>query len=136
MITLVQAVLMNDLVATTELLQQGQAVDRRDAVGYTPLMLASGLGNPQMVELLLTAGADVSILDSRMGASALHKAAQSGIVDVAKLPLQHGAFINLQSPTLGHTPLMDAVWHKQVGMVAYLLEQGVCRYRCTVARTA
>lgn len=50
MITLVQAVLMNDLVATTELLQQGQAVDRRDAVGYTPLMLASGLGNPQMVE--------------------------------------------------------------------------------------
>ncbi len=122
--TLIQAVLSNDLAAATELLRQGQAVDRKDALGYTPLMLASGLGNPQMVELLLTAGADVSILDNRMGASALHKAAQSGVVDVAKLLLQRGAFINLQSPTLGHTPLMDAVWHKRAGMVACLLEQG------------
>ncbi|MGI8638783.1 MAG: ankyrin repeat domain-containing protein, partial [Pyrinomonadaceae bacterium] len=31
------------------------------------------------------------------------------------------AFIDLQSATLGHTPLMDAVWHKQTSMVKFLL---------------
>jgi hypothetical protein len=38
-------------------------------------MLAAGLGDPQMVEVLLTAGADVFITDSRMGTTALRKAA-------------------------------------------------------------
>ncbi len=77
-----------------------------------------------MVEMLLTAGADPLLLDTRMGASALHKAAQSGVVDVARLLIQRGAFIDLQAPTQRHTPLIDAAWHKKAGMVAYLLEQG------------
>ncbi|NKN01626.1 ankyrin repeat domain-containing protein [Rhizobium leguminosarum] len=41
-------------------------------------MIVAGSGQPQMAELLLNAGADVLILEPRMGATALHKAAQSG----------------------------------------------------------
>lgn len=122
--TLINAVLQTDLAAATDLLRQGHDVNRKDTTGLTPLMIAAGLGNSRMVELLLAAEADVLVLDDRMGASALHKAAQSGAVDVARLLLERGAFINLQSPTFGHTPLIDAVWHKRAAMVKYLLDQG------------
>lgn len=122
--TLADAVAQNDLIAAERLLKQGHDINKKDPAGFTPLMIAAGLGNPQMVELLLTAGADVFIMDSRMGATALHKAAQSGVVDAAKLLIRRGAFIDAQAPTLGNTPLMDAVWHKHPAMVRYLLEQG------------
>ena len=118
------AVEANDLPLAAELLRAGADPDRKDPLGYPPLCLAAGLGNAQMVEVLLTAGADPLLLDTRMGASALHKASQSGVVDVARLLIRRGAFIDLQAPTHGHTPLIDAAWHKRAGMVAYLLEQG------------
>ena len=121
---LTEAVVAQDLVATRRLLDAGVFVDGKDAGGYTPLMIAAGLGQVQMVELLLVAGADPNLLDSRMGASALHKAAQSGVPEVARLLLDHGAFIDIQSPTLGHTPLLDAVWHKKLAVVKLLLSRG------------
>jgi len=122
--TLSNAVLQNDLNGVEQLLKQGYDVNRKNITGLTPLMIAAGQGNPQIVEVLLTAGADVYVLDSRMGTTALHKAAQSGIVDVAKLLVQQGAFVNTQSPLMGTTPLHDAIWYKRPQMVVYLLEQG------------
>lgn len=106
------------------LIDRGADVRRRGRDGFTPLMIAAGLGQSQIVELLLTAGADVHTLDPRMGATALHKAAQSGNADVAALLLAHGAFIDLQSPSIGHTALMDAVLHKHAQVVCLLLERG------------
>lgn len=87
-------------------------------------MIASGLGQAQMVDLLLTAGADVLALEPRMGATALHKAAQSGNADVIGLLLDHGSFIDQQSPILGNTPLMDAVLQKHEKVVRLLLQRG------------
>lgn len=122
--TVEQAVRTGDLGATAQALGIGPDVDRRTPDGFTPLMIAAGLGQPQMVELLLTAGADVFAIDARMDASALHKAAQSGNPDVARLLLDRGAFVDQQSPTIGHTALMDAVWHKHEAVVRLLLERG------------
>lgn len=48
-----------DLTAATELLRSGADPNGKDPLGYTPLMPAAGLGNIQMVELLLTAGGNV-----------------------------------------------------------------------------
>ncbi|TDD73128.1 hypothetical protein E1262_01205 [Jiangella aurantiaca] len=124
MTTLAAAAHRNDLIAAADELRDGTPPDLRDADGLTPLMIAAGIGSPQLVELLLVAGADVHALEPRMGASALHKAAQGGSVDVTRLLLDHGAFIDLQSPTLGHTPLFDAVWYKSHEVAAYLLDRG------------
>ncbi|MVN88233.1 hypothetical protein GO986_15910 [Deinococcus sp. HMF7620] len=113
-----------DLTTALERLLAGTDVDRRSPEGFTPLMIAVGLGQPQMVELLLTAGADVLAIEPRMGATALHKAAQSGNTDVIRLLLDRGAFIDQQSPVLGNTPLMDAVLHKREEAVQLFLKRG------------
>ncbi len=123
-LNLIRAVLDGDLTAAEEALRAGADPNAKDPLGYPPLSLAAGRGQVQMVELLLTAGADPLLLDTRMGASALHKAAQNGSIDVARLLLDRGAFIDLQAPMHGHTPLIDAVWHKRLPMVEFLLERG------------
>lgn len=63
-----------------------------------------------------------------MGATALHRASQSGSSDVIRLLLNKGAFIDFNAAFNGHTPLMDAVWHKQVEAVRALLDNGANIY--------
>jgi hypothetical protein len=108
----------------SNLITQIDDVNKKDADGFTPLMIAAGLGDREMVELLLEYEADVFITDSRMGMTALHKAAQnkdpdSESVEVAKLLMAKKAFIDAQAPTLGHTPLLNAVWHEHTEMGTY-----------------
>ena len=122
--TLEDAILAADLASATDLVRSGAVLNASGPEGFTPLMIAAGLGQVQTVQLLLTAGADLYTIDPRMGASALHKAAQSGNADVLGLLLDHGAFVDQQSPVLGHTALMDAVLHKHEQAVALLLRCG------------
>lgn len=118
------AVRREDLSAVGEFLRSGVDVNQPFADGLTALMVASALGNTQLVEILLTAGADPRIVERQMGATALHKAAQGGNGDVVSGLLDQGAFIDQQSPSLGNTALMDAVLQKQVEVVRVLLGRG------------
>ncbi|PPF64202.1 hypothetical protein C5E11_05810 [Clavibacter michiganensis] len=119
-----EAVRSEDLSRVLGLLRSGADVNQTLADGLTPLMVASALGNAQLVAILLTAGADPLIVERQMGATALHKAAQGGNGDVVSLLLDHGAFIDQQSPSLGNTALMDAVLQKQAEAVQVLLHRG------------
>ncbi|ATY34875.1 ankyrin repeat domain-containing protein [Sphingomonas psychrotolerans] len=119
-----EAIRAGDVAAARVALGDSTDVDRRDADGFTPLMMAAGLGQTLMVELLLTAGADLLAVEPRMGATVLHKAAQSGSPAVIRLLLDCGAFVDQQTPVLGNTPLMDAVLHKHEGAVQLLLDRG------------
>jgi ankyrin repeat protein/pimeloyl-ACP methyl ester carboxylesterase len=118
------AIRAGDPAAALERLRAGADVNRTGPEGLTPLMIAAGLGEFHLTQLLLTAGADVYAIEPRMGATALHKAVQSGNPDVVALLLDHGAFIDQQSPVLGNTPLMDAVLHKHEAVVRLLLQRG------------
>jgi ankyrin repeat protein len=118
------AVRNGDLATAAECIRAGADVNRFTPDGLTPLMMAAGLGQSQMVGLLLTAGAQVLAVEPRAGATALHKAALSGNPDVIALLLDHGAFIDQQSPILGHTALMDAIVYKHEDAVRLLLRRG------------
>lgn len=107
-----------------DILRAGGDVNGRGVEGLTPLMIAAGTGQLQMVDLLLTAGADPNVMEQQMGATALHKAAQSGGPEVIDLLLKGGAFIDVQSPVLGNTPLMDAILYKHEAAVDLLLRRG------------
>ncbi|MFI6652238.1 ankyrin repeat domain-containing protein [Streptomyces sp. NPDC050529] len=113
-----------DPVRLEHLLTAGADPHTKDRLGRPPLNRAAARGWAAGVELLLRAGADPHLLDTRMGASALHGAAQCGATDVIALLLDHGAFVDQQAPTHGHTPLIDAVWHKRAPAVALLLSRG------------
>lgn len=97
---------------------------RDPETGLTALMLAACHANPEMVKLLLDAGADPLTVDSKTGATALHKACQGGNVECARLLLDAGAFVDAVTPTMGHTPVMDALWYKAPEVVRLLVERG------------
>jgi ankyrin repeat protein len=122
--SLIDAVRRGDLAGAAEFIRAGAAVNGLAPDSLTPLMIAAGRGQAQMVELLLFAGADVHAIEPRAGAAAIHKAALSGNPDVVELLLKHGAFIDQQTPVVGHTALMEAIIYKNEDVVRLLLQRG------------
>lgn len=83
------------------LLASGVPVDGRNRAGQTPLLLLLGArapaatppgqrALPELLQLLLSAGADLDVQDER-GVSVLHAAAMHGCLDVAQALLRAGA---------------------------------------------
>jgi ankyrin repeat protein len=84
-------------------------------------MIAAGNGGVETVKALLDGGADVFAVDGHAGCSALHKACQGGKIEIVKMLLDKGAFVDWSAVTTGHTPLMDALWFKYADIVDCLL---------------
>ena len=79
-----------DLAQTTMLLDQGAAVDARDPLGRTPLLLAVAQNRLEVVRLLLARGADPNVADNA-GLTPLQQAKNKDLRDVAALLEQAGA---------------------------------------------
>jgi uncharacterized protein len=104
------------------LLAAGANVKSTSRSGITPLELATENGNPVIVERLLGAGADPNAAAS--GQAALHVAAHTGNVDVAKLLVARGAAVDARERWFSETPLMLAAAGNHPAMVKYLGEVG------------
>jgi ankyrin repeat protein len=76
---------------------------------YTPLHWAAFLGDLEMVQLLISKGAELNPIDPSWG-TPLHLAAEQAQVEVVKFLLRKGARVNLTNPSWGHTPLHRAAW--------------------------
>jgi hypothetical protein len=113
----------NQLEAARLLIASGALVDARRTEGrITPLESASYLGHQDMVELLLTAGADpnVKIYD---GYTPLHQAVRNGHVGICQLLMAKGARIDSERDN-GYTPLHSASESGQVETALWLLVCG------------
>jgi ankyrin repeat protein len=80
-------------------------------------------GDKEAFKSTLASKCDPNQLDPIMGNAPLHIAVQGDDLDIIKLLLRAGAFINLQTPSHGMTPLMIAVWHRRPLVIKFLLTQ-------------
>jgi len=119
---LLDAVAANDQDKVKAQLLAGADPNTRDQkTGLTALMMAACRAQVEIVQLLLNAGADVYTTDSNTGATALHKACQGQSAVIAKMLTDAGAFIDAVTPTMGHTPIMDALWYLAPDIVQHLV---------------
>lgn len=106
------------------LLAAGAGVDGEDTSnGWTPLFTASYYGHAEMVELLLSAGANVNKA-TYDGSTPLYTASSRGHTKVVKLLLTAGAHVN-NADNPGHcTALYAASSFSQVEVVRLLVQAG------------
>ncbi len=90
--------------------------------GATPLMFAASYCEKDIVELLLSYGADAN-LQTDEGSTALMFASTKGSKEIVELLLSHGADANLQADD-GVTALMCAASHNHGDIVKLLLSYG------------
>ena len=118
------AVQKGDLDLAKLLLYAGANVRATTRIGgYTPLLIASRMGKPDMVETLLNGGADPKTTTSA-GATALMLASLAGSVDSVKLLIAHGADVNATEPVKGETALTFAAAAGRADVVRALTAAG------------
>ena len=106
------------------LLKGGAQVDSRDAEGRTPLMVAAGKGNSEVVAVLLERGATTRAVDDIDGETPLHLAADSGSEEVVEMLLAAGADINVASTSNGGAPLFFAAYFGHADLIEFMLAHG------------
>lgn len=121
---LMAAVKADDLRLVEQLIAEGASVDAADASGDRPLIMAAYLGHTEVLERLLAAGADLTVVDPGMRATALHAAAYAGRTEAAGVLIDHGIAIDQQGPVNGYTALHDAVWQNHGATVRVILAGG------------
>lgn len=94
-------------------------VNRLNANGESPLMLAALKGYQGLAEKLIRKGADVN----KTGWTPLHYAASGGHLSLISLLLENSAYIDAESPN-GTTPLMMAAMYGTPAAVKLLLREG------------
>jgi ankyrin repeat protein len=91
-------------------------------LGNSSILIASEVGRLNIVEILLSSGANVNDID-KSGYSPLHLACEKGHVDIALLLLSRGAKVNNKN-TRGWSPLWMACFNGHVHIVELLLTRG------------
>jgi len=113
----------DNLETTRVLVEAGADVNARTAVGDSALIVAARrAGAAPVAAYLIDKGADVTA-STQGGATALHRAAESGDLDMIKLLLGRGSNVNAQRKG-GRTALATAVALGRVSAVRYLLSRG------------
>ncbi len=122
------ALLFGVVTGNAELARQsveaGANPDTPNATGETPLILATRIGNSDMVRLLLNLGAQVDCREVQANAwTALHFAADEGHAECAEALLAHGAEVNARDKS-GRTPLMWVAFRSSAPTTRLLIDHG------------
>ena len=93
-----------NLLRLKQLLKNGHKVNARDGFGATPLLIAIVSGNMEVVQFLLSKGAD-PMIEAKDGYTLMHGAAFSGSKQMVRLALSFGLEINPRYGKDGITPV-------------------------------
>jgi hypothetical protein len=97
------AAFMGNLKAIQQHIEAGTDLDRKDAYGSSPLMIAATFGKTEVAKALIAAGADLNTTNND-GATPLHSAAFLCRVEIVEALLENGAERNIKN-NFGSTPL-------------------------------
>lgn len=97
------ATFMGNLKIIQQHIQAGTDLDKKDAYGSTPLIIATTFGKTEVARMLIGAGADVNITNND-GSTALHTAAFLCRKEIVKILLENGIDKNLKN-NFGSTAL-------------------------------
>lgn len=125
---MIKAAKAGDIDAARAILQACPAViDARDTDGSTPLHCASWKGHPEMVGLLLDAGADIQAKNdnTHWGDTPLHAAAHGNQRAVAQILISRGARLDALNAN-GNTPLQETEAHNATAVANLLKKTGNC----------
>lgn len=123
---MIKASKKGDVWRAKELLERDPAlINALDADQSTPLHCAVWKGHLNMVEFLLTQGADVNAKNQNehWGDTPLHAAAHANHKDIAALLIAHHADVNMRNLN-GRTPLGETEFHKAKQVAKLLGEHG------------
>ncbi|XP_019119876.1 histone-lysine N-methyltransferase EHMT2 isoform X7 [Larimichthys crocea] len=107
-----------------------QDTERKKKLRFHPRQLypAAKQGEVQRVLLMLMEGIDPTYQpDSQNRRSALHAAAQRGLLEVCYMLIQAGAQVDAQDKDL-RTPLLEAIINNHIEVARYLFQNGACVY--------
>lgn len=119
---LVAAVMEQDVATVHDLLVRGADVNQQDARGRSSLVVATAIGNLELVELLIKHDAKVNLSD-RDGNPPLYWAAELGDPAIVLSLLESGAHAD-RANRQGITPLMAAARGGHVAVVQQLIDAG------------
>ena len=116
---------MNNTKRLHEIVSSGTGIststlDSKIAGGTTGLIIASGKGYSEVVQLLLEDGADPNI-QNKDGESSLHRACHGGHVDIIRMLLDYGADCNILD-TEQNTPLHLVAATDHIGPIELLID--------------
>lgn len=116
---LMWAITPGNKAAVAVLLRHHASTDVWNNSGAAPLHIAAWNGKTEIVEMLISAGANVNIVDkTRRGFTPLHYAARFGKANTAAVLIKHGAKLNAASNK--GTPLHVAIQHDKDDVVKLL----------------
>ncbi|KAK2196526.1 bifunctional Ankyrin repeat-containing domain superfamily/Ankyrin repeat/Leucine-rich repeat domain superfamily [Babesia duncani] len=97
-----------------------ELIESEHEIWSRPLIQASRLGNVSLVQLLLEYGASPSAFDTSKN-TALHVAAEEGVLNVAKILIEHGCNLDAVN-SRGYTPLHLACMENKHEIVDLLIQ--------------
>ncbi|PYQ97811.1 MAG: hypothetical protein DMF97_13495, partial [Acidobacteria bacterium] len=118
------AVQKGDVDLTKTLLYAGANVKATTRIGgYSPLLIASRMGNAAMIDTLLAGGADPNAATAN-GTTAVMLAAQAGNAAAVGALLDRGANVNARENVKGETALMIAAAYGRADVIRALTAKG------------
>ena len=117
--SLIEAVSQKDKNKVAKLLETKPDLEIKDTKGRTALMIAAYMGENEIAELLIRAGADVNAQDDMLNSPFLYAGAE-GNLDLVKLCLANGANFEIYNRYYG-TALIPAAERRHLQVVNLLV---------------